>query len=135
MIGYRPTVLESKKISHIARVFDLKNCSVLRELMTGRWTLDELFAIARKTSPGHYGFTLPYLKKTFDPAKSIDTIVKDGERLYVQDMLGRKEHDEWEFIKDEKNISYTKKQIGFGLVLQGFGKSGKNFASGLSEEI
>lgn len=111
MIGFRPTMLESKKITHIARVFDLNYCSVLRELMTGRWTLDELYAIARKTDPGHYGLTLPYLKKTYDPIKSIDTILKDGERLYVQDMLGIKEQDEWEFIKDKKTNKIIIKEL------------------------
>ena len=102
MIGYRPTVLESKKISHIAKVFDLNNCDVLRELMTGHWILDELYSIARKTSPGHNGFTLSYLKKAFDPMKSIDTNVKNGERLYVQDMLGINEQNGGEFLDYNK---------------------------------
>ena len=40
MIGYRPTMLESMKISFIGEVFDLTNCAVMRELIYGHWTLD-----------------------------------------------------------------------------------------------
>lgn len=101
-------MLESMKISYIGGVFDLNSCAVLRELMTGHWTLDELHAIARKTSPNHMGATLPYLKKAYDTNKSIDAIVIDGHREYAKDILGMTEPEEiseWEFITDQKNDS------------------------------
>jgi hypothetical protein len=99
MIRYRPTILESMKISYIAEVFGLNNCNVLRELMTGHWTLDELHAIAHKTSPEYYGFTLPYLKKAFDPVKSIDAIVKDGVDLGDFEQLS--ENDQFNDVRDD----------------------------------
>ena len=103
MIGYRPTILEKMRISYIGKIFDLNSCAVLRELLTGHWTLDELHTIARKTSPDLYGATLPYLKKVNAPGKSIDDIVRDGDRLYAKEMLGINEPGEWELIEDEKN--------------------------------
>jgi hypothetical protein len=94
MIGYRPTKLESMKISHIGKIFNLKSCGVIRELLTGHWTLDELNSLAHKTSPNDYGATLSYLKKVYAPNKSIDDIVRDGDRLYAKEMLGIDESEE-----------------------------------------
>jgi len=67
IIGYRPTMLKSMKISFIGEVFDLTNCAVMRELIYGHWTLDELHALARKTNRDLDGITLPFLRKAFDP--------------------------------------------------------------------
>ncbi len=103
MIGYRPTMLESMKISYISEIFGLNSCAVLRELLTGHWTLDELHALARKTSPNLHSTILTYLKKVYAPNKSIDDIVRDGERLHAKEMLGINEHEEREFISDAKN--------------------------------
>src|SRR5512145_206030 len=106
MIGYRPSMLESMKISLIGEVFDLNSCAVLREIMTGHWTLDELHAIARKSNPVHMGAILPYLKEAYDMKKNADEIVKDGNRAYAKDILGidePEEFTEWEFITKENN--------------------------------
>ena len=105
MIGYRPTILEKMKISYIGKIFDLNSCGVLRELLTGHLTLDELHALARKTSPDLYGVTLPYLKKVYAPGKGIDDIVRDGDRLYAKEMLGINEPEDWESINDENKIT------------------------------
>lgn len=107
MIGYRPTMLESMKISFIGEVFDLTNCAVMRELIYGHWTLDELHALARRTNRDYKGLTLPYLKKAFDPGKSVEKILTDGNKLYRHEILGIDEHEEltiWEFIPDNKTI-------------------------------
>jgi|GEM_PF-1265384 len=105
MISFRPTLLESIKISFIGEAFDLNNCSVLRELLTGYWTLDDLYAIARNPNSEQYGAELPYLKSAYYPSKSIERIVKEGTRMYSKDMLGIIETEEetiWEFIPDNK---------------------------------
>jgi hypothetical protein len=105
MIGYRPTYLESMKIKYIGQVFDLTNCSVVREVMAGHWTLDELHSIARQVRPEQYGATLPYLRKTYDTKKSIDRIVREGNSLYSKTMLGIDEPEEpttWEIIPVNK---------------------------------
>jgi hypothetical protein len=105
MIGYRPTMLESMKISFIGEVFGLTNCAVMRELIYGHWTLDELHALARRTCRDHKGLTLPFLKKAFDPKKSVEKILRDANRLYRSEILGFDEHEEpiiWEFIPDNK---------------------------------
>ena len=107
MIGYRPTMLESMKISFIGEVFDLTNCAVMRELIYGHWTLDELHALARRTNRDYKGLTLPYLKKAFDPKKSVEKILIDGNRLYRYEILAFDEHEDptvWEFIPDNKII-------------------------------
>jgi len=103
MIGFRPSLLESLKIAYIGKIFDLNRCAVLRELLNGHWTLDELHALAHKTSPDIYGATLPYLKKVYAHGKGIDDIVRDGDRLYAKEMLGINEPEDWEFINDEKD--------------------------------
>ena len=107
MIGYRPTMLESMKISFIGEAFDLTNCAVMRELIYGHWTLDELHALARRTNRDYKGLPLPFLKRAFDPKKSVEKILKDGNRLYRFDILGLEEHEEptmWEFIPDNNTI-------------------------------
>ena len=103
MIGYRPTKLESMKISYIGTIFELNNCAVIREILNQHWTLDELNSLAHKTSPNDYGATLPYLKKVYAPNKSIDDIVRDGDRLYAKEMHGIDESNECELLNDEKN--------------------------------
>jgi hypothetical protein len=102
MIGYRPTLLESMKISYISEVFDLNSCELLRELITWHWTLDELNAIAHKINPNQRSTILPYLKRVYSHKKSIEDIIKDGERLYSIEMLGIDESGDWEFINDQK---------------------------------
>jgi len=107
MIGYRPTMLESMMISFIGEVYDLTHCAVMRELIYGHWTLEELHALARRTNRDYKGLTLHYLKKAFDPKKSVEKILLDGNRLYRYEILGLDEHEEptvWEFIPDNKTI-------------------------------
>ena len=96
MLGYRPTLLGSMKISYIVEVFGLNNCAVIREILRGHRTLDELHSLARKTSPDRHGVTLPYLAKAFAPNKSIEIIIKDGDRLYTKGILGISEIDDQE---------------------------------------
>ncbi len=105
MIGYRPKLLESIKISFIGSVFELNNCAVMREILTEHWTLDELYAIAQNTTLENCGAVLPYLKSAYNPCKSIVRIVKEGTRMYSKDIYGIDETDEettWEFIPDNK---------------------------------
>jgi hypothetical protein len=106
MIGFRPSLLESMKISYIGATFHLNRGEVLRELMNGEWTLDKLHAIAHKTSSEQHGATLPYLRKAYNPKKSINKIVKDGNRMYTKNTLGIVETEKstiCEFAPD-KNI-------------------------------
>jgi len=107
MIGYRPTMLESMKITFIGEVFGLTYCAVMRELIYGHWTLDELHALARQTNRDLDGITLPFLRKAFDPGISTEKVINDGIRLYNKEILGIEEPDEprfWEFIPDNKTI-------------------------------
>ena len=103
MIGYRPTKLEWMKISYICKIFELNNCAVIREILNQHWTLDELNSLAHKTSPNNYGATLPYLKKVYAQDKSIEDIVRDGDKLYAKEMLGIDESEEWELLNNKKN--------------------------------
>lgn len=104
IIEYRPTMQESIMISNIGEVSDLNNCAVIREIMNGHWTLDELYSIARKTNPKQYGATLPYLKQAYDPKQSINKIVNDGNKLYSKNILGIDENEDltaFELNKDK----------------------------------
>ncbi len=103
MIGYRPTLLESMKIEVIGEVFKLTNCAVIRELLSGHWTLDELYAIARKIGETNGAQILLYLRKAYSTKKSVEKIVEDAQILYtrnIQGIIDRDENTIWEFIND-----------------------------------
>lgn len=101
MIGYRPTMRESIMISYIGEVFDLNNCAVIRELISGHLTIDDLYTIAGKTSPNQLRAILPYIKQVCDPRISIDSIVKEANMQFAKDILGFEDPNDrtiWEFI-------------------------------------
>ena len=100
MVGYRPTLLESMKINYIGAVFNLNNTAVLRELIYGHWTLDDLNAIAHKVDPEFSGSSLVYVRKAYNQNKSIDGVVKGGEKFYRKEILGIDEPDVCDFIQD-----------------------------------
>ena len=102
MVGYRPNLLESMKINYIGEVFNLNNTTVLRELIYGHWTLDDMNAIAHKVDPEFSGSSLVYMLRAYNQNKSIDGIILGGKKLYRKEILGVDEPDEWEILQDKK---------------------------------
>ena len=62
-IGYTPTKMESDLIIDISNVFHLSYCDVLRLVLKGHWTLDEMNTFAHNVRPKDIHCTYSLLAK------------------------------------------------------------------------
>lgn len=86
MIGFRPPLVEYLRITFVAYKFEFTKSAVVRELIDGNWTLNELYNIARKTNPGKCQGLYPYIKATYCPTKSAEDILQDAYVLYTNEI-------------------------------------------------
>lgn len=94
IIGFRPSLAESLKITYIGKKFKLNKSEVIRELITGQWTLNELYTIATKINSREGPFILPYIKAVYAPTMTIEDIVSNSYKLYADEILDFKSIEE-----------------------------------------
>ena len=87
IIGFRPSLPESMKITFIGLKFKLSKSEVVSELITGHWTLNELYSIATKINSREGPFMLSYIKAVYTPSMSVEDVVDGGYKLYAE--IGR----------------------------------------------
>lgn len=103
IIGFRPSLPESMKITFIGLKFKLSKSEVIRELLTGQWTLNELYLIATKINSREGPLMLPYIKAVFTPSMSVEDIVYASYKLYADEILDLKSLEESIVSKITKN--------------------------------
>lgn len=87
-IGFRPTKTESAKMLYICKIYSMNRCDLVRLLLYGHWTLDELYTFLQKITPKNIYCPISYLGQVYDPDKSIDSILKEGEKLFLEKYFG-----------------------------------------------
>ena len=103
IIGFRPSLPESMKITFIGLKFKLSKSEVIRELLTGQWTLNELYLFATKINSREGPLMLPYIKAVFTPSMSVEDIVYASYKLYADEILDLKSLEESIVSKITKN--------------------------------
>ena len=103
IIGFRPSLPESMKITFIGLKFKLSKSEVIRELLTGQWTLNELYSITTKINSREGPLMLPYIKAVFTPSMSVEDIVYASYKLYADEILDLKSLEESIVSKITKN--------------------------------
>jgi len=107
IIGFRPSLPESMKITFIGLKFELNKTEVIRELITGQWTLNELYSIATKINTREGPFMLPYIKAVHIPSMSVEDVVDGSYKLYADEILDFKNLEESivsKIIKNQTNV-------------------------------
>ena len=107
IIGFRPSLPESMKITFIGLKFKLSKSEVIRELLTGQWTLNELYSIATKIISREGQSMLPYIKAVYTPSTNVDDVVDATYKLYADEILDLKSLEESivsKIIKNQPNI-------------------------------
>lgn len=103
IIGFRPSLPESMKITFIGLKFELNQTEVIRELITGQWTLNELYSIATKINSREGPFMLSYIKAVYTPSMSVEDVVDASYKLYADEILDLKNLEESIVSKIIKN--------------------------------
>ncbi len=103
IIGFRPSLPESMKITFIGLKFKLSKSEVIRELLTGQWTLNELYSITTRINSREGPFMLPYIKAVYTPSMSVEDIVYASYKLYADEILDLKSLEESIVSKITKN--------------------------------
>ena len=103
IIGFRPSLPESMKITFIGLKFELNKTEVIRELITGQWTLNELYSIATKINSREGPFMLSYIKAVYTPSMSVEDVVDASYKLYADEILDLKNLEESIVSKIIKN--------------------------------
>ena len=106
IIGFRPSLPESMKITYIGLKFELNKTEVIRELLTGQWTLNELYSIATKINSREGPFMLSYIKAVYTPSMSVEDVV-DG----TKQMVGR-QFDLVESLRLDRRNTTSSQQVG-----------------------
>ena len=94
IIGFQPSLPESMKIKYIGLKFELSKSEVITELITGQWTLNELYIIATKINSREGPIMLPYIKAVYTPLMTIEDIVNNSYKLYADEILDFKSLEE-----------------------------------------
>jgi hypothetical protein len=94
IIGFRPSLAESMKITFIGLKFELSKSEVIRELLTGQWTLNELYSIATRIKSREGPLMLPYIKAVYTPSMSVEDVVDASYKLYADEILDLKNLEE-----------------------------------------
>ena len=103
IIGFRPSLPESMKITFIGLKFKLSKSEVIRELLTGQWTLNELYSITTRINSREGPFMLPYIKAVHIPSMSVEDVVDGSYKLYADEILDLKSLEESIVSKIIKN--------------------------------
>ena len=103
IIGFRPSVPESMKIMFIGLKFEISKAEVIRELITGQWTLNDLYSIATKINSREGPFMLPYIKAVYIPSMKVEDVVDGSYKLYADEILDLKNLEESIVSKIIKN--------------------------------
>jgi len=107
IIGFKPSLPESMKITFIGLKFKLNKSEVIRELLTGQWTLNELYSITTKINSREGPLMLPYIKAVYTPSMSVEDIVDASYKLYADEILDLKSLEESIVSKITKNQANT----------------------------
>jgi hypothetical protein len=105
IIGFRPSLSESMKITFIGLKFELSKSEVIRELITGQWTLNALYSIATKINSREGQSMLPYIKAVYTPSMNVDDVVGATYKLYADEILDLESLEESIVSKIFKNKS------------------------------
>ena len=103
IIGFRPSLPESMKITFIGLKFKLSKSEVIRELLTGQWTLNELYSIATKINSREGPLMLPYIKAVYSPSMSVKDVIDGSYKLYADEIFDLKSLEESIVSKITKN--------------------------------
>ena len=107
IIGFRPSLPESMKIKFIGIKFKLSKSEVIRELIIGQWTLNELYSIATKINSREGPFMLSCIKAVYTPSMSVEDVVDGSYKLYADEILDLKNLEESivsKIIKNQTNV-------------------------------
>ncbi len=107
IIGFKPSLPESMKIMLIGLKFEISKTEVIRELITGQWTLNELYSIATKINSREGPFMLPYIKAVYILSMSVEDVVDGSYKLYADENLDLKNLEESivsKIIKNQTNV-------------------------------
>lgn len=107
IIGFRPSLVESMKITFIGLKFELGKSEVIRELISGQWTLNELYSIATKINSREGPIMLSYIKAVCNPSMSVKDVVDASYKLYADEVLDLKNLEESIVSKIIKNQTNT----------------------------